>query len=1296
MSSASLAVALAPCSSRMAPHTAFAYIPSSASPGSGTWTECSIAWEVTKSDGTAVDNAIVVLHPTTFAELDCRYEQRGFVCAYHFETAGTYTFTCTVTNKDGNVTVSSVNVTVTADARQRIYIRNAPDGSDVAPGDGSLAHPYATLAKAKTVASAAGTRFSLWGGQTHDLADEWNLTGWTNFMLEGYGGTAGLRWTGAATGKQVLFLQSTQNFLVRDVDPTTLVQAAVLTGNKFINAYENCRGMTVYNCHATNWRVPWQLSLNSANICDGLALINVISDASTENGCFCEGCSDVVHLGYSGQNGRYSHDNRLGTEFNNATARFSSLGSAYDTNYEPENNVGATATTSHAPLRSYMPYRWVSRCTFHGGDLLVQAGSGPDGGDHTVFEECYDSNGKAYAVALNATLSDIRISGAIISVNNRRRSADAPTANDNGPAAISGIDASSVGADWLIENCTIAVEDNWDDGPTEALVYLPGTYTNVRFVNLIVVVPAGFSKQLIEVPASGVSFSGCVFPDIAGTPMTVGGVAKSMATWLSENAGNAKETCLRSTLLAQSWRVDPAIQTVMGTASAAPNTNFLDFYGNALDGAGHRSGAVGVNPTEDVFTRVGLGAFAGHASGGALTLTVPACQVGDLLVAHVLAKAAGVTYGLEAGWTALPGLAPHQSGTMAALLATRVADAGDTTGAKTYTFTSNLSPLAGQGGRISAWRHSQGTPTVDPATIVITDTAVANALISYGSYTPSGAGHVVFPAFYGNDVTTLDAIAGTDPAATIWYDDESTAGSDFTISISSGNSTGAATGARTQDSHAGVIASSVGVVFGLLAPSDEVPPGVNFTVEAQYGRIMITMDTVDDLTVDGYNVYCQPSDQPGFTLVGWMENARLYAQWTQLTGATPPLTPTNTFEYLQGDTAHTYGFKVVPVIGGVEVTSASTASSTPVAPLALPAGVSILTSSAPYTPRPPRPMNLWANWGRSRLGLANGAYAIAARSIDFNTLFNYDGHDASPLRGCAYWEHKFVDPIYAEAGAADNIGLIIDSPCGAAQYMSVLASDTSATVYYPAGQAADGLRIDSFGSNIYDVVKAYGDGDARYLYLCNGDFEAMLLRLYNRGITVAVYEGSRLHASSFTPGIIAGGAGVGRYVYGRASVFQDSSGLGDADSCFKAAADYLTGLGGRYGIEAIDLAVRQAHWITTSPAVGGISTGARINAIRTNPPGYFTAENQMLGPGKSVSILVLGQVGPDGSTPATTAALTALGQAEIAAGGQVAIADLQTWMPNFSAGNRAALIAAAAAAQSTGGTALRVKRLGLI
>jgi hypothetical protein len=129
-------------------------------------------------------------------------------------------------------------------------------------------------------------------------------------------------------------------------------------------------------------------------------------------------------------------------------------------------------------------------------------------------------------------------------------------------------------------------------------------------------------------------------------------------------------------------------------------------------------------------------------------------------------------------------------------------------------------------GVCSAWEGA--VTTGDPTTGAGTPTTSANAssdTVTYATFDPLIASHVVAVGVYNNDLTTAGAISGTDPTFVNRWDLETGTGTDGSIFGYSGDSTGAATGARSHSTTSTADDVNIGCLFGLEEAPASPPPG---------------------------------------------------------------------------------------------------------------------------------------------------------------------------------------------------------------------------------------------------------------------------------------------------------------------------------------------------------------------------------------------------------------------------------------------------------------------------------------
>ena len=111
---------------------------------------------------------------------------------------------------------------------------------------------------------------------------------------------------------------------------------------------------------------------------------------------------------------------------------------------------------------------------------------------------------------------------------------------------------------------------------------------------------------------------------------------------------------------------------------------------------------------------------------------------------------------------------------------------------------------------VSATPIDAATPT--------TSANVSSDTVTYATFDPiETAAHVIAAGFYNEYNTTAGAIAGTNPTFTNRADLESGTGSDGSVFVYDGPSSGAATGARSHSTTSAADDINTGVLFGLVA-----------------------------------------------------------------------------------------------------------------------------------------------------------------------------------------------------------------------------------------------------------------------------------------------------------------------------------------------------------------------------------------------------------------------------------------------------------------------------------------------
>lgn len=227
-------------------------------------------------------------------------------------------------------------------------------------------------------------------------------------------------------------------------------------------------------------------------------------------------------------------------------------------------------------------------------------------------------------------------------------------------------------------------------------------------------------------------------------------------------------------------------------------------------------------------TFVAAGSLATNTTTATLTITAPACQADDILVAAVLNKAISSDIQPPDGtWTPITdNLSCNATGTAddhtLRLFWKRATGSGGT-----FDFTKDIDDNLLFCGVISAWRGAllSGSPLDATAAANSINTTVADN-VTFPAFDPTGTdSHIIFTASYGNDNTTFAAAMSSDvdPDCTTRFDLETGSGTDATIACTSGDSSGANITSRTWASGSTEDSASIGVIFGLVPQSTEAP-----------------------------------------------------------------------------------------------------------------------------------------------------------------------------------------------------------------------------------------------------------------------------------------------------------------------------------------------------------------------------------------------------------------------------------------------------------------------------------------
>lgn len=212
---------------------------------------------------------------------------------------------------------------------------------------------------------------------------------------------------------------------------------------------------------------------------------------------------------------------------------------------------------------------------------------------------------------------------------------------------------------------------------------------------------------------------------------------------------------------------------------------------------------------------------ASAANSSSLTVTAPACNVNDILIACIMTKLLNNTISApDATWNSIyqdnGDCTDASDDHRCAIFWKRATASG---GDFAFTFANKSTDL--KAGVILAFGGCpmRSTP-IDATAVGATVTAGVNDAVAFPAFDPTNIrAEIVYVAFYGDDATAFNAAMSSDtnPDCTIRTDQETSLGTDCTIAVTSGPTTdGSAISARTWSSAASTTSGSTGVVFGLV------------------------------------------------------------------------------------------------------------------------------------------------------------------------------------------------------------------------------------------------------------------------------------------------------------------------------------------------------------------------------------------------------------------------------------------------------------------------------------------------
>ena len=227
--------------------------------------------------------------------------------------------------------------------------------------------------------------------------------------------------------------------------------------------------------------------------------------------------------------------------------------------------------------------------------------------------------------------------------------------------------------------------------------------------------------------------------------------------------------------------------------------------------------------------------MAGFIGAGALTVVTTgstvgpgshaSTQVGDILFCQLINKSvtANVTTPPDGTWTKLIEGINNATTAGHRHQYTLYWKRATVAGAQTYTFTKATGEALLFAGVISTFR-TIGGGGLDPTAVGTSVQTTASVNVTFPAFDPVGVGHVLFFAYYGLNLTTFAAMAGTNPTCTNRYDLESASGTTCSLACTSGDSDPANIASRTWGSAATGAAGNTGVVIALSDAGSSNPP----------------------------------------------------------------------------------------------------------------------------------------------------------------------------------------------------------------------------------------------------------------------------------------------------------------------------------------------------------------------------------------------------------------------------------------------------------------------------------------
>ena len=209
---------------------------------------------------------------------------------------------------------------------------------------------------------------------------------------------------------------------------------------------------------------------------------------------------------------------------------------------------------------------------------------------------------------------------------------------------------------------------------------------------------------------------------------------------------------------------------------------------------------------------VTVGSIVVNSTTTTLTLTAPACNVDDILIATLIGKDNIDHSPPDGTWTEIGTQTNNTTAMTTSQWWKRATESGGN-----FNFTKATDNNIFFAGVISAWRGCKTTGSPIDATTPTVSNNASSDTVTYATFNPTETdAYVVAIGIYANDLTTAGSISGTDPTFTNRFDIETSTGSDCSFFAYSGTSTGAATGARSHSTTSSADAINQGWLFGLI------------------------------------------------------------------------------------------------------------------------------------------------------------------------------------------------------------------------------------------------------------------------------------------------------------------------------------------------------------------------------------------------------------------------------------------------------------------------------------------------